>query len=303
MMPVPPAGPQSVPPALFVTGASGLIGRALAQARPIVPLPRRDPGDGSPWWDPEAGAVHDAGASVAAVVHLAGESVAGSRWNAQTRAAILDSRVQGSRTLVDWIAARSQRPSVLIAASAVGIYGDRAEERLTEASAVGDGFLAEVTRKWEEEVQRAEDAGVRVVLLRLGVVLSTEGGALPKMLPAFRAGVGGPVGSGRQWFPWVDMADVVGVIEWALKTPGARGPYNVVAPGVLRQKDFATALGRQLHRPAFLPAPAFAMRLLFGGLADEGLLASQRVEPARLLEQGYRFSRPEVSASLAALLG
>ena len=283
-------------PALVVTGASGLVGTALAAQLPVTPLRRSGGGLG---WDPLGGTVTDDGRTIGAVVHLAGENVAGGRWTAARKAAIRDSRVVGTRTLVDWLAARQQRPSVLVAASAVGIYGDRGDEVLTEASAPGSGFLAGVCVDWERELSRAEDAGLRVVMLRIGVVLSKQGGALEKMRLPFSLGLGGPVGSGKQWFPWVHLDDVVGAIRWAIDTPTARGAYNLAAPNVVRQADFARAFGRALHRPAVLPAPRFALKAAFGELADEALLSSSRVVPERLLADGYAFRWTDIDAALA----
>lgn len=289
-------------PALWVTGATGLVGRALARRRPLVGLPRRAPDGGGPWWEPLAGRVHDDGATVAAVVHLAGASVAAKRWDAAHKQAIYDSRVEGTRTLVEWLAGRSQRPSVLVAASATGLYGHRGDVELPEDAAPGDGFLADVVQAWEAEILRAEELGVRVVRLRIGVVLTPEGGALPRMLPAFRAGVGGPLGRGTQWFPWVHLDDVARAVEWALLTPEASGAYNVVAPGIVRQRDFARALGRAVRRPARLPVPGVALKLLFGELAEEGLLASTRAVPERLEADGFAFRHPALEPALAALL-
>jgi len=291
------------PPGLWVTGATGLVGRALAQRRTIVPLPRRAPSGEGPWWEPMAGVVHDDRSPVAAVVHLAGENVDGRRWNDEHKRAIRESRVQGSRTLVRWLADRAQRPSVLVAASATGLYGNRGDLELPEDAGAGTGFLAEVVEAWETELIEAEALGVRVVRLRIGVVLTPDGGALRKMLPAFRAGVGGPIGRGRQWFPWVHLDDVVSSVEWALTDPTASGAYNVVAPGIVRQRDFARALGRAVHRPAFVPAPAAALRLLFGELADEALLASTRAVPAALERDGFAFAHPQLDGALANLLG
>jgi uncharacterized protein len=276
-------------PVVWVTGAGGLVGRALAARRAIVPVPRRQPDTTGPWWEPMAGRVHDDGSVVAAVVHLAGENVAGKRWDDAHKRAIRDSRVLGSKTLVDWMGARTQRPSVLVAASATGFYGHRGDIELDEEAGVGTGFLAEVTEAWESELTAAEAAGVRVVRLRLGVVLAAGGGALSKMLPAFRAGVGGPIGSGRQWFPWVHLDDVVGVVDWALTNPHAQGAYNVVSPGIVRQREFAKTLGQVLRRPAFVPAPAAALKLLFGEMAEEALLSSTRAIPRRLEHDGYAF--------------
>lgn len=263
-------------------------------------LPRQD--RGGPWWDPTAGVVHDQGASVAALVHLAGENVAGGRWTPDRKARILNSRVDGTRALVDWMAARAQRPSVFVAASAIGLYGDRGDEILDESASRGQGFLADVVEAWEAEILRANALGVRVVVLRFGVVLSPDDGALRKMLPAFRAGVGGPLGSGKQWFPWVHRADATNAIVWALRDPLAEGVYNVVAPGIVRQATFAARLGEAVHRPAALPAPRFALRALFGQMADEALLSSTRVVPARLQEGGFDFRFPDLSQALTDLL-
>lgn len=290
-------------PALLVTGARGLVGQALAARRETVGLSRRDPGDGGPWWEPLEGRVHAELPSLGAVVHLAGEPVANGRWDAEKRRRIRDSRVTGTRTLVDWLLDRSQRPSVLVSASAVGFYGDRGEELLPESAGAGTGFFPEVVAAWEAEALRARQGGIRVVCLRIGIVLDPEGGALARMLPAFRLGGGGPMGSGRQWFPWVHRDDLLGLLEWALTDEAVSGPVNAVAPGIVRQRDFARTLGRQLRRPALLPAPAFAMKLAFPGLAEEGLLASARVVPQAALDGGYAFRFPELGPALGDLLG
>jgi len=288
-------------PALLVTGASGLVGTALSARRAVLPLSRRPSGPDAPFWNPAAGKVHGLDdRTVGAVVHLAGESVGEGRWTADKKARIRDSRVQGTRTLVDHLRARTQRPEVLVSASAVGIYGDRGDEVIRDDAAAGTGFLAEVAEAWEAEADRAAEVGIRVVKLRIGIVMSPTGGALEKMLPPFRLGAGGPMGSGRQWFPWVHLDDVVGAIEWALTTPSARGAYNMVGPEPVRQKDFARALGRALGRPAIMPAPAFALRLALGEFADEGLLAGQRCVPERLQAEGYAFQHPTLDPALAA---
>jgi hypothetical protein len=287
---------------VLVSGASGLIGRALAGRRAIVPLPRRAPADGGPWWDPRAGVVHDDGRPLHAVVHLAGEDVAGGRWTAKRMAEIERSRIEGTRTLVDWLAARAAKPRVLVAASAIGFYGDRGDEPLREDAGAGEGFLADLCRRWEQEALRAEQAGIRVVCLRIGLVLARGDGLLGRLEGIFRLGAGGPLASGRQWFPWVHCDDVVGAIEWAIEREQSRGAYNLAAPGVVRQGDFARALGRALHRPALLPTPAFALRLVFGRLAGE-LLASQRVLPERLSAEGYSFRFRDLEPALADLYG
>lgn len=284
-------------PAVVVTGASGLIGAALAKVEPITPL-KRGP-SGPLTWEPLEGRVHDDNRLIGAVVHLAGEPIADERWTEARKKALYDSRILGTRTIAEWIRGRSQRPSVLITASGVGIYGDRGDEVLTEESGVGEGFLADLADHWEREAAAAESAGVRVVNLRIGVVLSKQGGALEKMRLPFKLGLGGPIGTGRQWFPWVHLDDVVGVIQWALRDPGARGAYNVAAPGIVRQADFARALGRAVGRPAFLPAPAFALKAVFGQMAEEALLGSTRAEPSRLIQAGYRFKHPDLDPALA----
>jgi uncharacterized protein (TIGR01777 family) len=240
---------------------------------------------------------------VQAAVHLAGESIAGARWSADTKRRIRDSRVLGTRLLAESLARLSPRPRVLVSASAVGIYGDRGDELLDEGSPTGSGFLAEVGKEWEAATAPAADAGIRVVHLRFGIVLAREGGALPRMVRPFRLGAGGPIGNGRQWMSWIALADAVGAVLEVLGNQGASGPVNAVAPQPLRNADFAAGLGAALHRPALIPAPAFALRLLFGEMADAALLASQRVKPARLGALGFRFRYPTLAEALRAILG
>jgi uncharacterized protein (TIGR01777 family) len=252
-------------------------------------------------WDPEGGRVDAAGLEgVDAVVHLAGESV-GQRWTEAAKQRIVRSRVKGTRALAGALAGLARKPRVLVCASAVGIYGDRAE-RVDEESATGSGFLADVAREWEAAAQPAAAAGIRVVNLRLGIVLSAEGGALARMLPPFRLGVGGRLGSGEQWMSWVSLEDVVGAIRFAMEREEARGPVNVVSPNPVTNAGFTAALGRALGRPTLLPVPGAALRLLFGQMADEALLGGQRVQPSRLLALGYRFRHPELDGALAAAL-
>lgn len=288
-------------PVLLVTGATGLVGRALGARRPIVALPR---GGAAPLrWDPQAGVVDD-GRTIGAVVHLAGAGVADARWTPERKKELWDSRIVGTRTLVDWLVARPQRPEALVSVAAVGIYGSRGDEELSEESAPGDGFLAELCQAWEAEAWRAREAGLRVVVLRLGVVLDAGGGALARMLPPWRLGLGGPVGGGRQWFPWIHMDDVVGGIEAALGNPGWSGVYNLVAPGVVRQADFATALGAALGRPARIPSPVPLLKLGLGAeMVEATLLASQRVVPRALVAAGYGFRFPALAPALADLVG
>lgn len=293
---------MNVFPSLLVTGASGLVGEALAARRSIVPLPRRAPPEGGSWWEPSTATIHNPPPLIGGVVHLAGAPVANGRWSEDKKRAIYDSRVKGTAALVSWLADRPQRPSVLVCASAVGFYGDRGDEILSESSAPGTGFLAKVVTDWEAEADKAAALGIRVVKLRIGIVLSTDGGALSQMLPAFRLGLGGPLGNGRQWFPWIHIEDVINVIEWALTNEQAQGAYNLAAPGICTQRDFARSLGSVLGRPAILPAPRFALKLAMGELADEALLCSSRVVPGRLEAAGYTWKWPELAPALTATI-
>jgi hypothetical protein len=292
-----------------LSGSSGFIGSALVPSlareghrvirlvRALTAGPEQIP------WDPETGRLDPAQLEgVDAIVHLAGEPVVG-RWTRAKKARIHDSRVRGTRLLAETMSQLAHPPKVLVCASAIGYYGDRGEERLTEESPAGAGFLAEVCENWEAAAQAARAKGVRVVSLRIGVVLSPRGGALKMMLPAFRLGVGGRLGDGRQYFSWVALDDVVGAIQHALITDGLAGPVNAVAPTPVTNAEFTRTLGRVLRRPVVFPVPTLALRLLFGELADEGLLASARVEPRRLLSSGYRFVAPELEPALRHLLG
>lgn len=296
------------PMRIAVTGASGLIGRALVErlkreghtvARLVRDPARAAPGDVV--WNPEAGTI-DAAAleGIDAAVHLAGENV-GTRWTEEKKRRILQSREQGTGLIARTLAGLSRPPRVLVQASAVGIYGDRGDETVTEASPPGTGFLAEVGQAWEAASAPAEAAGIRVVKLRIGVVLTAKGGALQQLLLPFRMGVGGRIGSGRQWMPWISLDDTVEVILRALRDERLRGPV-ITAAGAVRNAEFTEALGRALHRPTLLPVPAFGIRALFGQMADEALLAGQRVEPARLREVGHVFHHPTLDATLAAAL-
>jgi hypothetical protein len=255
-------------------------------------------------WDPEQGfEASELGAleGVDAVVHLAGESIA-KRWSARQKERILSSRVLGSRTLVEGLKKLQRRPPVLVAASAVGYYGNRLDEELDETSPPGSGFLAETCKAWEAETRRATDAGIRVAQLRFGIVLSSKGGALGKMLLPFKLGLGGPVGSGRQWMSWVHIDDVVGAIRFALERAELKGPVNVTAPQPARNGDFSRTLGKVLKRPAFLPAPGFALKIVFGEMADALLLEGQKVLPRALAKAGYAFKFSELEPALADIM-
>lgn len=298
-----------------ITGLSGLVGTALTQllevaGHRVTPLQRPNSKDASkgekpqgPVWDPARGRIADGALEGCdAVVHLAGASIGEGRWTPARKRELTTSRIEATRLLVEHLGTLKQPPKVLISASAVGFYGDRGEEVLTEASPQGTGFLADLAAGWEREALAAEAFGIRVATPRFGVILDAHGGALPRMMLPMKLGAGGPLGSGRQWMPWVTLTDVTRAIEFLL-THDVRGAFNVVAPGIVTNRDFTKALGRQLHRPAFLPTPAFALRLLLGQAADELLLASAHVTPARLTEAGFTFEHAEVGAALQAVLG
>jgi uncharacterized protein (TIGR01777 family) len=296
---------------VLVTGSSGLVGSALVPflnsgGHRVTRLVRSKPRAAEAYalWDPEAGTI-DASSleGLDAVVHLAGESIAAGRWTAARKARILESRVKGTNLLTGTLAGLSQPPKVLVSASAVGFYGDRGDEVLREESPSGSGFLAEVCRQWEAATAPAAQVGIRVVHLRFGMILSAKGGALQRLLLPFRFGLGGRLGSGRQFMSWVALDDIVGAIHHALTTEELQGPVNAVSPTAVRNAEFTRTLGRVLRRPAVFPLPAFAARLAFGQMADELLLASQRVEPARLLASSYQFRFPELEAALKHLLG
>jgi hypothetical protein len=294
---------------VLVSGASGLIGRVLvrslrSQGHQVRCL-RRGRADGDDLaWDPEAGAL-DPGAleGLDAVVHLAGEHIAGGRWTRTRKARILSSRVQGTRLLSEKLAGLSHPPQVLVCASAVGYYGDRGAEELSEDSPPGRGFLAEVCRAWEGAADPARAAGIRAVHLRFGMVLSAQGGALPRMLPPFRLGLGGRLGSGVQWMSWIHLEDAVAAIGHVLERENLGGPFNAVSPSPCANAEFTRTLGRVLRRPALIPVPAWALRLALGEMARELLLSSARALPSRLLESGFRFEHPELEAALRHLLG
>ena len=295
---------------ILISGSSGLVGSALAQSlkrqgHEVLRLVRATPKDNASevFWNPEEGTLEPENLEgLDGVVHLAGESIAEGRWTDEKKRRIRESRLKGTTLLSVTLAKLKRKPEVLVAASAVGFYGSRGGEILDEQSASGADFLAEVCREWELSTQAAAQAGVRVVNLRFGVILSGEGGALPKMLFPFRMGVGGKLGSGEQYLSWIALDDAVGAIEHALHTTRLRGAVNAVAPEAVTNREFTKTLGRVLSRPTIFPVPAFAARLLFGEMADATLLASQRVEPARLKESGFAFRYPELEGALRHVL-
>jgi len=288
-----------------VTGGGGLIGTSVVAALRArgdeVTVLSRSGSAGTVRWDPLAGpAPADALDGRDGVIHLAGEPIA-QRWSTAVREAIRASRTSGTANLVAGIEAAPQRPQVLVSASAVGFYGDRGDERLTEDSAPGDGFVAEVCVAWERAALAARELGLRVCVLRTGVVLDRHGGALAKMLPPFRMGVGGPVAGGRQFISWIGLGDLAQLYLAALDDARFDGPLNATAPTPVTNADFSRALGRALHRPAALPVPAAALRLLYGPMA-EIVTGGQNVIPARLLELGHSFERPDLDGALAEAL-
>ena len=282
----------------LVTGATGMIGRALVHAlgeaetvvvgRDRDRLARAFPRAKSVAWDGNSALDASALDGVDVVYHLAGEPVGEGRWSEEKKRRIAESRVNGTRGIVDAMAAAELRPRVLVCASAVGYYGSRGDELLDEESAQGEGFLAGVCGRWENEAAKARASGARVALVRIGVVFAREGGALGKMLPIFRTGLAGPLGDGKQWMPWLHRDDAVGLLRFAADTPEIDGPMNACAPAPVTNNDFTRTLAHVLHRPAFFRAPAAALRVLFGEMAAV-VLASQRVTPARALAAGYAF--------------
>lgn len=294
-----------------VSGSGGLVGAEVAASLAdagdeVVRLVRRVPAEArrEVRWDPESGIVDASGLEgISAVVHLAGENIAAGRWNAGRKAAIRESRVEGTRILCDALAGLSRPPDTLVCASAIGFYGDRGDELLTEGSAAGKGFLADVCRDWEAATAPAARKGIRVVALRIGVVLSPKGGALSRMLPPFRAGFGGVLGNGRQYVSWVSLDELPGIVRHVLANRDLQGPVNAVAPCPVTNREFTAALGTVLSRPTPFPVPAFALRLAVGEMADALLLASTRVVPRRLEETGFRFRFPELHGALRHLLG
>jgi len=290
---------------VLITGAGGLVGTALQRSfadkgYDMLLASRSEPKDERyVQWDARDGFTEpNRLEGVDAVVHLAGESVSGLRWTDEKKKAIRDSRVLGTRSVVNAISRLKDSPKVFVSASAVGFYGERGDEELTESSAAGDSFLADVSREWEAESRRAEDAGIRTVLLRTGIVLSKDGGALGTMLLPFKLGVGGVVGSGKQWMSWISLDDHIEAINFAIENETLRGAVNAVSPNPVTNEEFTKTLGEVLYRPTFLSLPEFAVSMVFGEMGDALLLASTRVVPKRLVEAGFDFKYPELKGAV-----
>jgi uncharacterized protein (TIGR01777 family) len=300
---------------VLVTGSSGLVGTALGQTlaragHTVCRLvrPQSAAGEGANEgfavaWNPETGELGGAGVGADAVVNLAGASIADGRWTTQRKEQLRASRIDTTRALVNALAKMNARPSVLVSASAIGIYGDRGDETLTEASKPGTEFLASLAQEWEAQALKAEALGIRVVLARFGIILAREGGALPKMILPFKFGAGGKLGSGQQWMSWVALEDVAGILRFVIENNSARGPINIVSPQPLQNAEFTKILAKTMHRPALFPAPAFALRLALGEMADALLLSSQRVRPQASEKLGYKFLHADLTAALAPVLG
>lgn len=290
---------------VLITGASGLIGTALRKSfaesgwEPLLASRNEPTASNEIQWSVENGFVEpERLEGIAAVVHLAGESVSGLRWTDEKKQAIRDSRVLGTRSIVDALSKLKERPKVLVSASAIGFYGERGDEEMNESSAAGHGFLAEVAKEWEGEARRAEDAGIRTVLLRTGVVLSKDGGALGTMLTPFKMGVGGVVGSGKQWMSWISLDDHVAAINFVIENENIRGAVNAVSPEPVTNEEFTKTMGEALHRPTFIPLPEFAVSMLMGEMGDALLLTSTKVVPKRLEDAGFEFKYPDLKGAL-----
>lgn len=299
---------------VLVTGSTGLVGTAVGNElareghtvcrliRPVSTVAGGAKEGFDVAWNPATGQLGGAGVGADAVVNLAGASIAGGRWTKARKQLLRTSRIDTTRALVGALAKMNARPRVLVSASAIGIYGDRGDERLTEESEPGTDFLAGLAQDWEAEALKAEALGIRVVLTRFGIVLARHGGALAKMLLPFKLGVGGSLGSGKQWMSWITLEDVVGAVRFAIENGSVRGAVNVVAPQPVQNAEFTQALAKALRRPGLFPAPAFVLRLALGEMADALLLSSQRVSTQKLQGLGYQFRFPELPSALGAVL-
>jgi len=299
---------------ILLTGATGFLGTALVGAlardghmvcrlvRPATKAEGGSPGAFDVAWNPETGELGGAAVGAEAVVNLGGASIADGRWTDARKKLLRTSRIDATRALVTALGKMNAKPDALISSSAIGIYGNRGNEVLTEQSTAGNDFLAGTAREWEAEALRAEEFRTRVVLARFGVILDNRGGALPKIMLPFKVGAGGPIGSGKQWMSWIALQDAVAALQFALTTRSLRGAINVVAPEPVINSDFTKALANALHRPALMPAPAFALRLAMGEMADALLLASQRVVPEKLQQAGFQFKHPALRRALHEIL-
>ncbi len=299
---------------ILVTGATGLVGSALVAAlardghmvcRLVRPGTKTEGGASGTFdvaWNPQTGELGGAAVGAEAVVNLGGASIADGRWTEARKTLLRTSRVDATRALVTALGKMNAKPDVLISASAIGFYGNRGEELLTEESAPGNDFLASIAKDWEAEALRGEEFRTRVVLARFGIILAKQGGALPKMMLPFQFSLGGRIGSGKQWMSWIALSDVIEIIRYALAKRDVRGAINVVAPNPVTNAEFTKELANTLHRPALFPAPAFALRLAMGEMVDTLLLSSQRVLPEKLMMAGYQFTTPDLRETLKSLL-
>jgi uncharacterized protein (TIGR01777 family) len=295
---------------VLISGGSGLVGTALTESLrseghtvALLVRPDGDTSAGDIRWDPASGFINtNAMEGADAVVNLNGASIGGGRWNSERKKILRSSRIDATRVLVDAFTRLKQKPQVFVSASAIGYYGNRGDEVLTESSTSGNDFLADTCRDWETEALRAQSSGIRTVVTRFGVILSATGGALTQMLPPFKLGLGGRLGSGQQWLSWIALEDVVGLLRAVISDEKASGPLNVVAPAPVRNSEFTQVLASVLHRPAILPAPAFALRLLLGEMADALLLASQQVHSERVPAATYTFRYENLEPALHAIL-
>jgi hypothetical protein len=299
---------------ILISGSTGFLGTALIKTlerdghaiarlvRPVTGRVTKADNSQTVVWDPVGGQFDAAGAEGAdALVHLAGASIADGRWNEARKNLLRASRIDATRHLMGALSKLRRPPRVVVASSAVGYYGNRGDETLTETSAPGNDFLSSTCREWEAETARGAEFGARVAMLRFGIVLAAHGGALPQMALPFKLGAGGRLGNGRQWMSWLTLAEAVGILRFALADSALSGPVNAVTPNPVRNAQFTRVLAKTLHRPALFPAPEFALRLMLGEMADGLLLASQRVKPAKLEQAGYAFAQPDLAPALAAV--